>query len=161
MTIRYVEGDIFAGPERVLVHGCNAFGKMSAGLALQVRRLYPEAFRAYRAAFESPDDRQAGLPLGSATWVRGADGRLIVNAVTQRDYGRAKGRVCVDYEAVRTVLRTIDERARSDGFESVAFPPIGAGLAGGSWTILSQIIEAQARAFEPVVYLLDGTRPAP
>jgi O-acetyl-ADP-ribose deacetylase (regulator of RNase III) len=159
MKIRYVEGDIFAGPEPVLVHGCNAFGKMGAGIALQVKRRYPEAFRAYRAAFESLDDPAAGLPLGSTTWIRAADGRLIVNAVTQRDYGRAKGRVYVDYEAVRTVLRVIDSRARSDGFEAVAFPLIGAGLAGGSWTIISQMIEAEAQAFEPVVYLFDGRRP--
>jgi hypothetical protein len=33
------------------------------------------------------------------------------------------------------------------------------GSRAGSWTILSQIIEAEARAFEPVVYLFDGIRP--
>ena len=43
MTIRSVEGDILAGPE--FVHGRNAFGKMDAGLALQVERRDPEAFR--------------------------------------------------------------------------------------------------------------------
>ncbi len=46
MEIRSVEGDIFAGPEQVLVHGCNAFGTMDAGIALQIKRLDPGAFRA-------------------------------------------------------------------------------------------------------------------
>ncbi|WP_280952914.1 hypothetical protein [Methylobacterium sp. B4] len=41
----------------------------------------------------------------------------------------------------------------------MALPRIGAGLAGGSWTTLSQIIEAEARSVEPVVDLFDGKRP--
>ncbi|WP_331287920.1 MULTISPECIES: hypothetical protein [Methylobacteriaceae] len=39
----------------------------------------------------------------------------------------------------------------------MALPRIGAGLAGGSWTTLSQI--AEARSVEPVVDLFDGKRP--
>lgn len=46
MEIRSVEGDIFVRPEHVLVHGCNAFGTMGAGIALQIKRLDPGAFRA-------------------------------------------------------------------------------------------------------------------
>lgn len=159
MRIRTVEGDIFAGPERVFVHGCNAFGRMGAGLALQVKRRYPDAYRAYRAAYEALADRTTGLALGSTTWVACTDGRRIVNAVTQRDHGRAANRVTVSYDAVRTVLREIDGRARADGFDAVAFPLIGAGRAGGSWATISAIIEAEATAFEPVVYLFDGRRP--
>lgn len=159
MRIRYVTGDLFAAPERVLVHGCNAFAMMEAGIAAAIKRLYPEAYRVHRAAFEALDDSRQGLPLGSTTWARCADGRTIVNAVTQRDYAGSASGLYVDYEAVRTAMRAIDGRARRESFEAVAMPLIGAGLAGGSWTRIAAIVEDAARAFEPVVYLRDGRLP--
>ncbi len=159
MPVRYVTGDIFGGPERVIVHGCNAFGMMGAGIAKQIKTRYPQAYRVHRDAFEALADRAAGLPLGSTTWARGKDGRLICNAVTQHDYGHEPGRVYVDYNAVRQAFRSIDERAREERFSSIALPLIGAGLAGGFWKRISAIVEDEAKAFEPVVYLFDGKLP--
>lgn len=41
--IEYVNGDIFKGKDDVIVHGCNCFCNMGAGIALQVAKYYPEA----------------------------------------------------------------------------------------------------------------------
>jgi hypothetical protein len=38
-------------------------------------------------------------------------------------------------------------------------PLIGAGLAQGKWSIISQIIEEEMTDVQPVVYLIDGIIP--
>ena len=38
-------------------------------------------------------------------------------------------------------------------------PPIGAGLAQGKWSILSQLIEDKCVDVQPVVYLVDRLIP--
>lgn len=170
MKIRYETGDALKGPERFTCHGCNSRGVMGSGIALQVKTDYPEAFQAYRAAFEALPDRSQGLELGATIWARGRDGRFIINAVTQKDYGRDKSIVYVSYDAVQTVIRTINAQADARNMpdavaagrgpiDAVAFPTIGAGLANGSWKIISEIIEAEATEFQPVVYLFDGRMP--
>jgi hypothetical protein len=41
----------------------------------------------------------------------------------------------------------------------IALPLLGAGLAQGKWSIISQIIEDEATDFQPIVYLMDGLIP--
>ena len=170
MKIRYETGDALKGPERFTCHGCNSRGVMGSGIALQVRTDYPEAYRAYINMWDALSDRSAGLPLGDTIWVKCRDGRTIINAITQRDFGRDKSIVYVSYDAIRKVIRTINAQAivskSSDAartavgvIDAVALPTIGAGLANGSWRIISEIIEEEAKDFEPVVYLFDGKMP--
>lgn len=170
MKIVYKNGDALKGPEKYTCHGCNSRGVMGSGIALQVKTDYPEAFRVYRQAFEDLRDPKEGLPLGSSTWVRCPDGRTIINGVTQKDYGRDKSIVYVSYEAVERLIHGINKmaivardkslmEANFGIIESVAFPTIGAGLANGSWRTIASIIEAEAKDFEPVVYLFDGRMP--
>jgi len=46
----------------------------------------------------------------------------------------------VDYDAIRTVFKQI--KAQFSGLR-IGYPAIGAGLAGGDWVIISQIIEEE------------------
>ena len=153
MVIEYRTGSLFDAPERHLVHGCNARGQMGAGIAKVVRATYPAAYAAYRAAHLA-----GGLRLGQVVW---ADcGRHVVgNAVTQDAYGNEPGVLYADYDAIRAAMAEVDREARVAGVDAVAMPLVGAGLAAGSWARISTIVEAEARHFRPVVYLLDGVVP--
>ena len=152
MKIIYRQGDLLQTPETVICHGCNARGSMGAGFALAVRKTYPVAFDRYRAVFLDQGKR---LELGQCIWVDCPDGRTVINAVTQADYGRDPNVVYVSYDAVSAVMQQIDVWTKTrGGAQTVAFPKIGAGLANGDWSVIEKIIETEARYFQPVVYTL-------
>jgi O-acetyl-ADP-ribose deacetylase (regulator of RNase III) len=150
MNITYRVGDLFAGPERVILHGCNALGKMGSGVAKIVRDRFPQAYRDYLAQHEN-----GGLILGSVIW-SDCGTRVIGNAITQPAYGYDGG-VYVDYAAIRTAMTEVDAYCARTGTEAVALPMIGAGLGGGDWKTIATIIEEESKCFQPVVYALDPT----
>jgi O-acetyl-ADP-ribose deacetylase (regulator of RNase III) len=148
-------GSLLEARERHILHGCNASGGFGKGVAEQIKAAYPAACDAYKA-----EHRAGRLRLGLAFFVD-CGRHVVVNGVTQSAYGydAGKGRVYVDYDAVRAVFRAVDDRARREGFSALALPFIGTGYAGGSWARISAILLEEARWFEPVVYSLDGRMP--
>lgn len=147
MKIRYETGDLFAGPQRIIVHGCNAKGAMGSGVAKIVRDRYPLAYTRYREMHEN-----VGLVLGDIIPVNCGD-RIVINAITQADYGRDKTRVYADYDAIAKCMRAINDVAAG---QEVGLPMIGAGLANGNWKTIEAIIEAEAVSYQPVVWVLDA-----
>lgn len=85
--LNYVNGDIIKmGKERsidVLIHGANCWHKMGSGLALKVKRSWPEA---YEQDLLTP--RGDKSKLGGFSWVETKSGLVIVNAYTQFRYDR-------------------------------------------------------------------------
>ena len=151
-AIIYKQGDLLAAVERVICHGCNALGKMGAGIAVPIKNKYQEAFKAYRSTYEQQGNR---LDLGQSIWVDCLDGRTVINAITQEIYGRDPNVVYVSYEAVRQIMRDINIWAKmQQSPPSIAFPKIGAGLANGDWEVIAKIIEHEAQNFQPIVYIL-------
>ncbi len=149
MKIEYVTGDLLQSPELFILQGCNAQGVMGSGVAKAIRDRYPEVFNQYRAEYD-----ERGLRLGQTIWVN-CDPHVVINAITQEFYGREEGRRYADYDAIETAIQEID--SLMVGLDSrVAMPLIGAGLAQGSWAVISDIIETNSKNFQPVVYLIDG-----
>jgi O-acetyl-ADP-ribose deacetylase (regulator of RNase III) len=145
MKIIYKQGDLLECTEKVIVHGCNSMGVMGSGVALAIRKKYPEAYDTYKAAYEN-----GGLELGEVVGAYSGD-KLILNAITQRYYGRDKLKVYADYEAIRDVFRSINEQCE---YCSIAIPKIGAGLANGDWNVIEKIIEAECTDVQIVCYVL-------
>ena len=46
--IKIINGDIFSGTEDIICHQVNTLGVMGSGIALQIKKLYPMVFTAYR-----------------------------------------------------------------------------------------------------------------
>jgi O-acetyl-ADP-ribose deacetylase (regulator of RNase III) len=160
MKIRYVHGDLLRAEERFIVHGCNAQGVMGSGVAALLRRKDERVYTEYRKTYEAQGNR---LFLGQTIWVRSTDAPYTyIDGITQEFFGRDPDVVYCDYEAIAKVMQTIDRYAvvfPAWEINAVAMPLLGAGLANGSWKIISEIIEANSNHFEPVVYLLDGKIP--
>lgn len=120
----------------LIVHGCNCFGTMGAGVAKGIKAAFPQAFEADLATERGSKDK-----LGTCSFAEipneGA-ALIVVNAYTQFDW-RGSG-VKVDYEAVRSCMRWI--KARYSG-KRIGLPKIGAGLAGGDWKEIASIIEEE------------------
>ena len=145
MPITYKKGDILASEETIIMHGCNAQGKMGSGVAKAIKEKYPEAFQVYRKREET-----VGLHLGEFSSVVTKDRKIIINAITQQYYGR-DGKKYVSYDAISKVAKTLNGLYEN---ESIAIPKIGAGLGGGSWDVIEKILLTYGHAIDWVVYEL-------
>lgn len=128
----------------VIVHGCNCFCTMGAGIAKGIKEAFPAAFEADAATRRGDRGK-----LGSCTFAEiDLDGSLlvVVNAYTQFDY-RGSGPK-VDYHAVRSCFAWI--KTNYSG-KRIGFPKIGAGLAGGDWTRIAAIIDEEIAGEEAVL----------
>ena len=120
----------------IIIHGCNCFCKMGAGIAKAIKTEFPEAFQSdYKT---KKGDRSKLGDFTSATVHRNGYIFIVINAYTQYDY-RGSG-VKVDYDAVRNVFRRLKSEFSGKRF---SFPLIGSGLAGGDWSIISNIISEE------------------
>ena len=149
MKIEYRKGNLFDTDILHIVHGCNAQGVMGSGVAKIVKEQYFDAFKFYAEQYD-----ESGLKLGDVQFVP-ANGKVIVNAVTQENYGR-DGKRYVDYHAVSAAMKTINRVLKLSGYTEVAMPQIGAGLGGGDWNnVIAGLIEDAMTDVKPVVYILE------
>jgi len=149
--ITYTKGDIFESDIAVIIHSCNAQGKYNAGFAKQMRSRHPKAYTAYMDAWKN------GFKLGDVIWAESND-KLIGNLIGQMYYGRELKRY-VSYDALSLGFASVNRIMKFADDKRVAMPLIGANLGGGSWKIISAIIETEMVDCEPVVYTLDGLIP--
>lgn len=145
--IKYVKGDVLASDEPRIAHGVNCSGGFKSGFAKAVADKYPIVKERYSSLFEA-----GGWSLGHTQLVEVDDGsgRLIANCGTQQRYGRPTEGPFVSYPAVREVIKKL-VKTWPEGF---AMPKMGAGLAGGNWDIIAQIIEEESATVEVRVYEL-------
>lgn len=130
-----------------IVHGTNCQGVMGSGVALMIRSEYPKAYEEYLAHSALFKDKKEEL-LGTIQVVD-CDGKVIINAFTQLDYGVSRQQV--DYDALRNCFKKLNTYAKENGISEIVMPKIGSGLGGGDWKIISAIIEEEAVDFTPVV----------
>jgi len=138
--MKVTKGDLIKkakqGEFDLIVHGCNCFCTMGAGIAKGIKNEFPEAFDADQTTSKGLKEK-----LGTCSFAKINRGRIhiiVVNAYTQFDY-RGPG-IKVDYDAVRSCMKWIKENFEG---EKIGLPKIGAGLAGGDWERISDIIDEE------------------
>lgn len=151
--IIYRTGDMFAGPEYFLAHGCNNRGVMGSGVAKIVKERFEKAYDFYRW-----NHTRQGLMMGQIYGIDCEDAdrptghsRYIINCITQNGYGY-DGKQYVDYDAIRDCVLCMNGM-KGEGPMDIGMPMIGAGLGGGDWETIANIIEEHT-TFQPVVYKL-------
>ena len=120
----------------VIVHGCNCFCRMGAGIARSIKSVFPEAFQADQATKEG-DEKKLGS-FSSATVNRNGHTITVINGYTQ--YNSFGEGVLVDYKAVEKLFSRLKKEY---GGKRIGYPKIGAGLAGGNWKKISTIIDRE------------------
>lgn len=164
MAINYVRGDATdpqgEGP-KFIIHCCNTLGLWGAGFVMAVSRRWARPEEAYY----SLDKFGQGYPLGLAQIVQVEDDLYVVNMIGQQGVGRRPdGRPPVDYDALERALEDVataclDPMIRGP-YKSVAVhaPRFGAGLAGGDWDRIEEIINHTLveRGIQVTVYDFDG-----
>ena len=127
----------------VIVQGCNCFNTMGAGFARQIRNVFPEAYEADLRT-KRGDKNKLGT-FSSASVVRGNHGITIINAYTQYRYG--SDTPDVDYAAIDSVFKALRTEYEGKNMR-IGYPKIGCGLAGGDWSIVSNIINTNLQGMD-------------
>lgn len=141
MPIIHKTGDLFSTTAPVIAHGVNCRGAFGAGIACQMAKLYPSVKETY---LSDPKKWQLGTiqycPIGRLT---------IANCFTQNRYGR-EGKYA-NYAAIASCFFKLLKGHSYD----IAMPRIGAGLGGGDWRIIEELLgDAVAMAgYEGNVYV--------
>jgi O-acetyl-ADP-ribose deacetylase (regulator of RNase III) len=155
---RYIKGNLLDhnGP---IAHGVNCQGKMASGVAKAIRDKYPEVFIDYIVCLEDCISHSLlEPPLGEVVTSNVIDGdsnRLIFHIFTQEFYGN-DGKKYVDYGAIRKGFKECNSTLGKHDYGTVVLgiPKIGAGLGGGDWNIIEQIINDATPNLEIWVYEL-------
>lgn len=133
----------------IIVHGCNAQGKMGSGFAKDLRARYPAAYEEYKSVHDS-----TGLKLGSTVYHIVNDNLVIANAITQKYYGY-DGEKYVSYDAIDTVFKDMNEFIAQTGrVTHLHFPKLGAELGGGHWEVIEEIIDHRITNATKNLYIL-------
>jgi O-acetyl-ADP-ribose deacetylase (regulator of RNase III) len=122
---------------------------MGAGIAKAIATQFPEALEADK---RTPKGDKAKLGTISVAEIsRGGQSFSIVNAYTQYHW-RGRGRKA-DYDAIDSCFKRIACAFQS---QRIGYPMIGAGLAGGDWSVIEKIIHKQLSGLDHSLVLLPG-----
>ena len=147
--MQHIIGNGLLAPRGVFVQGCNAQGVMGSGIAKEIKEIYPAAFDVYKHT-----QKTKGLKLGSISYVEVRPSFIIVNGITQEFYGREEGRVYISYDAIESVFSQAGKLAQENNLPLI-FPLLGAGLGGGDWNKIKDIIERVVdQSVDKILYTL-------
>lgn len=148
--ITYKKGNLLDSTDVVIAHGCNARGVMGSGVALAIREKYPWAFEAYR----NDPFRSLGTVIPSGiTTLEGS--KIVLNCITQQNYGRDPNTRYVSYDAVDECMKLINAMLPAMIYNNaISMPKIGAGLGGGNWEIIEAIINYRLKDVDVTVWEL-------
>ena len=144
-VVECVKDNLLDSDCQILLHACNCWHTMGAGIAREIKQRYPEAFTVY---CETPyGDRRK---LGCFSIARAACGRIIVNMYVQFEYGRGRQ---IDYGALAQCLARIRKLVRDSGRR----PRVGSYWlwcyhAGGDVVRVQQIMAAAFSDYPLFVY---------
>jgi O-acetyl-ADP-ribose deacetylase (regulator of RNase III) len=154
--MKYINGDLFDHVpsdqhDTLIAHICNSIGAWGAGFVVPLGRKYPAAMVAYRGL----DNWQ----LGTTQFVVITDERLtIANMIAQEGIGPSfqNGKMVppIRYEALRECMKSVAAFVELSPSTQIACPMFGAGLAGGDWSIIEQMIREEWSQIETTVYYL-------
>ena len=124
---------------------------MGAGIAKQIKERYPEA---YEADTQAKKDGYNKLGYFSYAKVCEEPERWVVNVYGQDDIG---GERATNYEGLYQALNTLMIVAKNTEKEIIVGVPkfMGCGLAGGSWRIVSAMLEDLEQRFETEIVCVE------
>lgn len=156
--IAFVTGDATQpqgrGP-RLIAHVVNdRTPNWGGAFARALRDEYPVAQEQFRQWMSAGDGH---LALGTMHVAEVNDDLAVATLVAQKGYGQSQ-RPRLRYDALRTALASLAGEARRR-HAAVHMPRIGAGMAGGEWRVIAELIETELNSggVATIVYSLPGS----
>ena len=151
--VKYIKGNLLGHPFQI-AHGVNCQGVMGSGVALAIKNKYPNHFNDYINAVKLNRGISSDL-LGKITDDPSKEDKIL-GMFTQDFYGK-DGKRYVNYAAIGSAFREVSDYLSGDPDDSfcpLGIPKIGAGLGGGDWNIIEQIINDASLYYPIWVYEL-------
>jgi O-acetyl-ADP-ribose deacetylase (regulator of RNase III) len=129
--LRYSERwSVFDAPVQTIVNTVNCDGVMGKGLALEVKRRFPEAFQKYQEIC-----KRGQMQVGKLQLIRTVS-PWVLNFPTKNHW---RGKSQLDY--IEKGLRKFISTYKRRGITSIAFPPLGCGSGGLQWEDVRPLME--------------------
>lgn len=141
--ITYELGDIFYSPAEYVVIPVNCFGVAGVGLALACKRHYPQWFQEYQGACQVNP-----LHIGSLLFHHFDPKRYLMSFPTKYHW-RSPSHLSY-IEAGLKALLALEETME---INSIAFPKLGCGAGGLSWSVVRPVMERYLRQLQGEVYI--------
>lgn len=139
MTVEFVRGDLLNPmKEDAIAHGCNCLGRMGAGIAKEIKRIWPEEMmEEYEKLCSS------SIQPGEVQYLSYSGFPLLINMFTQKSIWRDKaGLSPAKLEWIKECLEDIIQKLSNSNsqIKTVGMPRIGAGLGGLEWKDVKALI---------------------
>lgn len=138
-----------SGEFDVIVHGCNCFCAMGAGIAAEIKDEFPLAYKADLATEKGAISKLGTYSQATETMKNGHH-VTVINAYTQYGFGnfgiklnherkKANPEVLFEYDAFEKILHQLKSEFKG---KRIGFPFIGSGLAKGNKAKIDRYIKA-------------------
>ncbi len=123
----------------ILIQGCNCFNTMGKGIALEIKKRFPEAYEADCATKYGDYDKLGTF--SKASFTRDGKQLTIYNLYSQFKYGNKE--VMINYAAIEKGLYAIADDIRASGLDDqgIIMPFIGGNNGGGDPIFIKQIVQ--------------------
>lgn len=149
--MKYVRGNLITlareGEFDIIIHGCNCFHKFGKGIAKQIKEVYPKAYEVDLMTRKGDTSKLGSFSYTSYPNV------TIINAYIQYRYGVEKSHI--EYSAIENAFMALSQQIDTD--RRIGIPQIGAGLAGGNWSMIESIIDRFMDGYNLTCVVYDGT----
>lgn len=167
-SITYIKGDAtlpVGDGKKYIVHVCNDIGGWGRGFVLALSNKWESPEKKYRewnrnGFYELPDMSKCKFELGNIQVVPVEDNLSVINMIGQHGcyptVVNGEKIQPIRYEALKECLHKVTKLAKANNV-SVHMPMIGAGLAGGDWTVIEGIINNTLiqSGVDTTVYIFD------
>jgi O-acetyl-ADP-ribose deacetylase (regulator of RNase III) len=165
VKIDYLIGDATLPPgsdPKVIVHCVNNIGAWGAGFVIALSKRWPIAEDAYRTWAKTHSgklgevaDATGSFELGEVQFVLVGPKLWVANLVGQNGVGKdAAGRAPIRYDAIRTGFQKVARFSLAHS-ATVHMPRLGAGLAGGRWEAIEQLVKSEVTSRNVAVKVYD------
>lgn len=116
----------------VIAHGANCFKTMGAGIALQIKKQFPDVYQKDYQDIRTPTQRWGDYTV--ITYINGKKVLSVFNLYTQYNPGPD-----LDYTALELSLKKLAKNIKPNS--KIGLPQIGCGIGGGNWLKVKEIIQ--------------------
>lgn len=145
--VKYIKGDLLECSYDI-AHGVNCQNKMGSGVAKAIYTKYPQVKEEYHRLFNIYG------ALGNFQSVFVTDEKEVFNLFIQKNYGY-DGKKYVSYSAIISSFEDLNWYCKANGITKLGIPKIGAGLAGGKWEVIKELIDEVTPNVDIYVYYLE------
>ena len=140
--LKHVKGNLiklaYDGEFDVIVHGCNCYNNMGAGIALSIAWNFPQADEADKKTTAGDYNKLGNYTKATGfTKTNPVETFQIINAYTQYGCDARKSVDMFEYAAFEVILQKLAQEYPKARF---GLPYIGMGLAGGDKTVIMEQI---------------------